>query len=193
MSKEMDMEASESIISMASKFMIASVILVAVGAISCIYAALVYLVYGTSTIPFGSSSILVSSIATLFGLIIGAAFIVIGGFLALWGLFWMRSEGKRLKGKVDKVVEHVYSRLDWYATRFIYVSIVGVVVGVIAIVYAVLTYFSTSSFSLSLTSAWQNIFVFLGIFIGIGALAASAVLLVWGMFWRRRVENRRIF
>jgi hypothetical protein len=37
-----------------------------------------------------------------------------------------------------------------------------------------------------------QISVFLGLFIGFGALVASIVLLLWGVFWRRRVENKKI-
>jgi len=101
----------------------------------------------------------------------------------------------------EKITEQVYSSLQWYATRFIIISVIGMVIGVGGLIYGVLSYYFlvnpteillTGIFT-GKTSGLQDISVFLGIFIGIGAIAASLVLLVWGIFWRGKVENRSIF
>ncbi|MEM2984959.1 MAG: hypothetical protein QXL24_07025, partial [Candidatus Jordarchaeaceae archaeon] len=42
-------------------------------------------------------------------------------------------------------------------------------------------------------SGLQETSVFLGVFIGIGAIVASLVLLAWGIFWRKIVDARSIF
>ncbi|MFX1563216.1 MAG: hypothetical protein ACFFDP_07905 [Promethearchaeota archaeon] len=89
MTEEMAMEASAEIISLAAKYIIISVIAVAIGAVSLVYSILAYIVYGFIAIQF----------SILAGLFIGVAFIAIGVFLTLWGLYWMRSEGKRMKKK----------------------------------------------------------------------------------------------
>ncbi|WXG41767.1 MAG: hypothetical protein WED07_13555 [Candidatus Freyarchaeum deiterrae] len=197
MAKEIDLGASASIISIASKYIIASVILVAIGAISLVYAVITYLVYGTSII-YSTTVPLASGIAIFIALFVGLASIAIGGFLTLWGLYWLRSEGKRLKSKPNKIADQVYNRIEWYATRFIIVSIVGVVIGVAAIIYGSLAYYFIVANPLALTiessfkTPFQDLSVFLGSFIGIGSLAASLVLWGWGIFWRRKVENRGI-
>ncbi|MEM2144756.1 MAG: hypothetical protein QW279_05310 [Candidatus Jordarchaeaceae archaeon] len=101
----------------------------------------------------------------------------------------------------EKITEEVYGRLQWYATRFIIISVVGMVVGFAGLIYGILSYyFLVDPTQLMLTgiftgktSGFQEVSVFLGIFIGIGAIAASLVLLTWGIFWRSKVENRSIF
>ncbi|MFX1563217.1 MAG: hypothetical protein ACFFDP_07910 [Promethearchaeota archaeon] len=107
----------------------------------------------------------------------------------------MTSEKKETKSKQkvkkprptwEEVTEHVYERILWYSTRFILTSIVGVVVGVIGLVYAGLMI-------IALGVPLGNISVFLGVFIGVGALVVSLILLAWGGFWRKKVENRSIF
>lgn len=90
--REVDLEASASIITIASKYIVASVVAVAVGSVSIVYGVLAYLVYGTYA----------ASMAIFMGFFIGLALILIGAFLTLWGLYWMRSEGKRLKEKLEK-------------------------------------------------------------------------------------------
>lgn len=110
-------------------------------------------------------------------------------------------------------MEQVYGRINWYATRFIIFSVVGMVVGVIGIIYGVLAYYFLVNplttinpvtvaiyyeinpamiFTLK-TSGLQEISVFLGVFIGIGSIVASLVLLAWGIFWRRKVDAHSIF
>ena len=87
MSEELALQASAEIVSLASKYIIASVVAVAIGAVSLVYSILAYLVYGLIAIQF----------AIYAGLFTGVAFIAIGVFLTFWGLFWMRSEGNRMK------------------------------------------------------------------------------------------------
>ncbi|MFX1299614.1 MAG: hypothetical protein ACFFAL_03170 [Promethearchaeota archaeon] len=87
MSDEMALQASSEIVSLASKYIIISVVAVAFGAVSLVYSVLAFLVYGYAAIQ----------LAVLGGLFIGVAFIAIGVFLTFWGLYWMRSEGKRMK------------------------------------------------------------------------------------------------
>lgn len=87
MSDQIVLEASSEIISIASKYIIASVLLVAVGAIGIVYSLLTYFVYGSFALPF----------AIFLGFFIGIGFISIGIFLNFWGLYWMRTEGRRLK------------------------------------------------------------------------------------------------
>jgi hypothetical protein len=89
MTEEMALEASAEIISLAAKYIIVSVVAVAIGAVSLVYSVLAFVVYGYFVIQF----------SILAGLFIGVAFITIGVFLTFWGLFWMRSEGKRMKTK----------------------------------------------------------------------------------------------
>jgi hypothetical protein len=96
----------------------------------------------------------------------------------------------------EDITDQVYSKIMWYATRFIILSIVGVVVGFIAIIYGILAMYFVGPTMLTLipnASPLQDFSVFLGVFIGVGAITASIVLLVWGLFWRRKVDNRSIF
>ena len=93
---------------------------------------------------------------------------------------------KKPRPSWDEVAEHVYERIYWYATRFIILSVVGVVIGFIGLIYSGLMIIA---FGIPL----GNISVFLGVFIGVGALVVSMILLGWGSFWRRKVDNRTIF
>jgi hypothetical protein len=86
----------------------------------------------------------------------------------------------------EGVTERVYNRIEWYATRFIIMSTVGVVIGFIALVYGGMAYVFTSA-------TLQDATVFLAVFVGVGAIVASIILLAWGVFWRRKVEDRSIF
>jgi hypothetical protein len=92
LAREIDLEASAEIISIASRYVIISVVAVAIGAVAVVYAVLAYLVYGSYAVSF----------AIIGGFFIGLAFIVIGVFLTFWGIYWMRSEGKRLRKKLGK-------------------------------------------------------------------------------------------
>jgi len=85
-----------------------------------------------------------------------------------------------------EITEFVYTQIGWYATRFIIFSTVGVVVGFIALVYMFLTMYIYAN-------PLQDLSVFLGAFIGVGAIATSLILLALGAFWRRKVENQSIF
>jgi hypothetical protein len=99
---------------------------------------------------------------------------------------------KPLKARREKsvtwegITQKVYDRIEWYATRFIILSTVGVVIGFIALVYGGMLYVFTAA-------TLQDASVFLAVFVGVGAIVASLILLAWGVFWRRRVENRSIF
>lgn len=95
MAKETDLETIRSIIAIASKYIIASVVLMSIGVASSIYAIFTYLVYGTS-ITF------TSGIVVFLVLFVGLSLIVIGVFLTLRSIYWMRSEGVRLKEMLDK-------------------------------------------------------------------------------------------
>ncbi|MBE0525929.1 MAG: hypothetical protein IH631_03240 [Candidatus Thorarchaeota archaeon] len=86
----------------------------------------------------------------------------------------------------EEISQKVYDRIEWYATRFIIISTIGVVIGFIAIVYGGIAYVFTPA-------TLQDASVFLAVFVGVGAIVASIILLVWGMFWRKKVENRGIF
>lgn len=108
---------------------------------------------------------------------------------------------RRSKPSYEKITDEVYSSLQWYATRFIIISVIGMVIGVAGLIYGILSYYFlvdptqimlTGIFT-GKTSGLQELSVFLGIFIGIGAIAASLVLLAWGIFWRGKVENRSVF
>ena len=108
---------------------------------------------------------------------------------------------RRSKPSYEKITDEVYSSLQWYATRFIIISVIGLVIGVAGLIYGILSYYFlvdptqimlTGIFT-GKTSGLQELSVFLGIFIGIGAIAASLVLLAWGIFWRGKVENRSVF
>lgn len=81
------METSADILSIASRYIVVSVLVIAIGAVSSVYAILDYLVYG----------LLHGGFLLMGGFFLGIAFIVIGLFIEFWGLFWMRSEGKRLR------------------------------------------------------------------------------------------------
>lgn len=86
MSREVGQTHSR-ILTTASKYMIVSVLAVAIGCVAGVYAILAYLAYGVAAQYF----------AIVAGLFVGVAFILIGVFLAFWGLYWMRNEGKRLR------------------------------------------------------------------------------------------------
>jgi len=91
MSDQVVLEASSEIIQISAKYIIASVVLVAVGAIGLVYSLLTFFVYGSEALPF----------AIFLGFFIGIGFIVTGIFLNFWGLYWMRSEGRRLKRRFN--------------------------------------------------------------------------------------------
>jgi len=97
-----------------------------------------------------------------------------------------RSTQKKKRIMWEQIQEQAYDRIQWYATRFVLFSTVGVVIGFIALVYATLMVFIFGS-------QLQDINVFLGVFVGVGAIAASIVLLIWGFFLRRRAETRSLF
>jgi uncharacterized membrane protein len=86
----------------------------------------------------------------------------------------------------EGVTQKVYDRIEWYATRFIIISTVGVVIGFIALVYGGIAYVFTPA-------TLQDASVFLAVFVGVGAIVASIILLAWGVFWRKKVETRSIF
>jgi hypothetical protein len=86
----------------------------------------------------------------------------------------------------EAITQRVYDRIEWYATRFIILSTVGVVIGFIALVYGGIAYVFTPA-------TLQDASVFLAVFVGIGAIVASLILLAWGVFWRRKVEAKNIF
>ncbi|RDE14353.1 MAG: hypothetical protein C4K47_04180 [Candidatus Thorarchaeota archaeon] len=87
MSREIQLETSSRILNTASKYMIVSVVAVAIGCVAMVYGILAYLAYGLVAMQF----------AIFAGFFVGVAFVLIGVFLAFWGLYWMRNEGKRLK------------------------------------------------------------------------------------------------
>ena len=87
--KDRDLRSSMEIISISAKYIIASVLLVAIGAVGIVYAVLIYFVYG----------LLGLSYAVFIGFFLGAAFVLIGVFLTFWGLYWMRKEGSRIRRK----------------------------------------------------------------------------------------------
>lgn len=112
----------------------------------------------------------------------------------------MREVKERVKRAVKPsykdIIEEVYTTINWYATRFILFSIVGMVVGFIALVYGILAMYFINPLELFLklnVSALQDISVFLGVFIGFGSIVVSIILLAWGLFWRKKVDNRSIF
>ncbi len=191
MSKDADVEASVNIISIAAKYIVSSVILIAIGLMSLVYSILTYFVYGSLALPY----------VILGAFFIGVAFIVIGIFLVFWGLYWMRSEGKRLRKKLapkaegrpskhnvtwDDVAEKSYDRIQYYGSRFLIIGTIGVVIGFIGNVYAFL---NIAFFAAVL----QDLSVFLGIFVGVGAIVGSIVLLLWGMFLRKQTDERTLF
>ena len=92
MVRNSEIETSLDIMSIASKYIILSVITIAVGAVSLVYSLLILLVYGA----------LLLDIVIIGVFFTGVAFLIIGTFLAIWGLFWMRNEGKRLRKKLTK-------------------------------------------------------------------------------------------
>ncbi len=85
------METSADILSIASRYIVVSVLVIAVGAVSTVYAILDYLVYG----------LLHGLFLVLGGFFLGVAFIIIGLFIGAWGLYWMRTEGKRLRKRFE--------------------------------------------------------------------------------------------
>ena len=76
-------------------------------------------------------------------------------------------ETKTRKGiQWEDIAEKAYERLSWYATRFMIIATVGVVIGVIALVYAALMMFLFGA-------ELQDLNVFLGAFVGIGSIAIN--------------------
>jgi hypothetical protein len=84
---EIELGSSLSIISISAKYIISSVVLVAIGAVSLVYAVLIWLVYGIAGL----------AVVVFMAFFVGFALLIIGVFLTFWGLFWMRREGKRLR------------------------------------------------------------------------------------------------
>jgi len=93
---------------------------------------------------------------------------------------------KRRRVTWEHIADRAYTRIEWYASRFLILSSVGIVIGFIALVYAVLNMFFFGAHI-------QDLNVILGVFIGLGSIVASIVLLFWGIFWRRQVEKRQLF
>lgn len=91
MSNDIDIETSMDIMSIASKYIVLSVIAVAVGSVSMVYSLLIFLVYGSEFL----------AVAIFGAFFTGIAFVVIGAFLAFWGFLWMRNEGSRLRRKLE--------------------------------------------------------------------------------------------
>lgn len=89
MAEEIAIEASAKIISLASKYIIFSVVAIALGSVSLVYGVLIYLVFPSEGIVY----------AVFVGFFLGVAFTAIGVFLVFWGLYWMRAEGKRLRAR----------------------------------------------------------------------------------------------
>nr|MDO8098658.1 hypothetical protein [Candidatus Njordarchaeota archaeon] len=85
--KKVEEKASEQIISLSAKYMVISVLAMAIGTVSLAYSFLLFVVFHYS----------LASVIVVGAVFIGLAFIVIGIFLNFWGLYWLRSEGKRLK------------------------------------------------------------------------------------------------
>jgi uncharacterized membrane protein len=95
MAKETDLETIRSIIAIASQYIIVTVVLMSIGAAISVYAILAYLVYGSS-ITFTSGALV------FLVLFVGLALIAIGVFLTLRVIYWMRSEGVRLREMLGK-------------------------------------------------------------------------------------------
>ncbi|MFW9975094.1 MAG: hypothetical protein ACFFDQ_07520 [Candidatus Thorarchaeota archaeon] len=93
-SRDIQMETSADILSIASRYIVVSVLVIAVGAVSTVYAILDYLVYG----------LLHGLFLVLGGFFLGIAFIIIGLFIGAWGLYWMRTEGKRLRKRFESKI-----------------------------------------------------------------------------------------
>ncbi len=91
MSHEVEMETSARILSIASRYIIVSVLVIAIGAVSIVYALLIFLVSGAAGLIFEVAA----------GIFMGLAFAAIGLFIGAWGLFWMRTEGKRLRKMLE--------------------------------------------------------------------------------------------
>ena len=87
MSSSIDVDASIDIMSFASRYIVLSVVMIAIGSVSLVYSGLTYVVYGEGFLP----------IIIIGAVFIGIAFLLIGAFLTFWGLYWMKSEGKRLR------------------------------------------------------------------------------------------------
>jgi hypothetical protein len=85
----------------------------------------------------------------------------------------------------EQIQNQVYEKIELYATRFIIFSLVGVVVGVVGLVYGILN-------MLFLQTHLQDLGVLISVFIGLGAIVVSAILLLWGLFWRGKAESRTI-
>ncbi|MGQ9720440.1 MAG: hypothetical protein ACUVXA_03865 [Candidatus Jordarchaeum sp.] len=103
---------------------------------------------------------------------------------------------RAIKPSYKDIIEEVYTTINWYATRFILFSIVGMVVGFIALVYGILVMYFINPLELLLNLnlfALQDVSVFLAVFIGFGSIVVSIILLAWGLFWRKKVDNRSIF
>ncbi len=90
-SRDIQMETSADIMSIASRYIVVSVLIIAIGAVSTVYAILDYLVY----------ELLHGVFLILGGFFLGIAFIIIGLFIGAWGLFWMKTEGKRLRKRFE--------------------------------------------------------------------------------------------
>ncbi len=86
----------------------------------------------------------------------------------------------------EEVTGHVYDRIGYYASRFVLTSVYGVVIGFVVLVYGIL---NIIFFGIAL----EDLAVFVAVFIGLGFIVASLIILGWGIFWRKKVDNRSIF
>nr|MDO8081096.1 hypothetical protein [Candidatus Freyarchaeota archaeon] len=104
---------------------------------------------------------------------------------------------KRPRTRYEEITDQVYTKLEWYAKRFIIISVVGMVVGFDGLIYGMFAYYSSVNLLTTILGfqmpPLQDVSVFLGALIGIVSLAISLVLLALGIFWRIKVERRSIF
>ena len=103
---------------------------------------------------------------------------------------------KRPRTRYEEITDQVYTKLEWYAKRFIIISIVGLIVGFYGLIYGIFAYYSSVNPLTTILGfqmpPLQDLSVFSGAIVGIVSLALSLVLLGLAMFWRIQVGRHDV-
>lgn len=108
-----------------------------------------------------------------------------------------KDKEKLPRTRYEELTDQVYNRIDWFAKRFITISVVGIIVGFEALIYGIFAYYSLANPITAILGfqmpPLQDLSVFLGIQIGFVSLVLSLVLIILGIFWKIQVKKRTIF
>lgn len=108
-----------------------------------------------------------------------------------------KNKEKPPRTRYEELTDQIYLKLDWFAKRFITISVVVIIVGFEALIYGIFAYYSLSNPMTAIIGfqmpPLQDLSVFLGVLIGFISLAISLILIILGIFWKIQVKKRTIF